>query len=429
MPDQTPAELKYLVERQREELRTLNELGKLLSLASDPQEVVRSVGSYLRQAFPLAMCAVLVLEPRKLQIIQFANIAQVDLASAIREICARASEHLPQLLTEESLGRTIEDQSALPGQGAQGPISYLRSNHSAPLRFNGKVIGLLSVFSGKAQAFAKEEARVIGIVADQLGASLRNAFLLDELRHADSLKQELLMVISHELRIPLTSIKEGISLVLEGSLGPTTADQQDFLKTVDENAQRLDQLVEKVVVSTQLITGQLPYAMHEMDLGALAIALDTAFRPRAQAQQIDFTLAGLSASVKLEGDVKRLTNAVSELVANAIQAIPSPATADEAGGGTIPFARHVTVEAIPSPTQVELRISDTGAGLAAEELPRLFESFRLIGGVDDRKTGGLGLGLFIAKSIVEAHHGLIWAKSQVGHGTQIMIRLPRSQPT
>ncbi len=414
MPDQTQAELKYLVERQREELRTLNELGKLLSLANDPQAVIRSVAAYLRQAFPLAMCAVLVLDPRKLQVIQFANIAQVDLASAIRNICASASEHLSQPLTEDSLSRTLEHHSALPGQGAQGPLSYVRSTYTAPLRFNGKVIGLLSVFSGKAEAFTKDETHVINIVADQLGASLRNAFLLEELRRADSLKQELLMVISHELRIPLTSIKEGVSLVLEGSLGPTTADQQEFLKTVDESAQRLDTLVEKVVVATQLITRQLPYAMQEMRLGALAAALETAFRPRAQAQQITFELTGLSPSVTLVGDAKRLAQALHELVANALQATP-------AGG-------KVIVDATPSPTAVDVRVSDTGAGIAPEELPRMFESFRLIGGVDDRKTGGLGLGLFIAKSIVEAHHGMIWAKSQVGQGTQIIFRLPKTQP-
>ena len=414
MPDQTPAELKYLVERQREELRTLNELGKLLSMATDPQDVVRSVASYLRQAFPLAMCAVLALESRTLQIIQFANIAQVDLASAIREICAKASEHLPHLLTEESLGRTIEDQSALPGRHAQGPLSYLRSTYTAPLRCNGKVTGLLSVFSGKADAFSNDEAHAMNIIADQLAASLRNAVLLEELRHADRLKQELLMVISHELRIPLTSIQEGISLVLEGSLGPTTADQQDFLKTVDDNAQRLGTLVDKVVVATQLVTGRLPYTMQPIDLSTLAADVDTACRPRAQARQVTLKLVGVQLALTLVGDAKRLTHAIEELVANAIQATPA--------GGT------VSVEASASASHVELRITDTGAGIPPEELPRMFESFRLIGGVDDRKTGGLGLGLFIAKSIVEAPHGTVEVTSQIGQGTQMRLRLPKSQP-
>lgn len=413
MPDQSAAELKYLVQRQREEIRTLNELGKLLSLANDPQDVVRAVASYLMRTFPLAMCAVLLVESRTLQVIQFATIAQVDFTSAMRELCTKAGEQLPQPLTEAQLTHTVEHHSALPGQGASGPISYLRSSQFVPLRFNGQVIGWLALFSGKAEAFPKEETRVLEIVADQLGAALRNAVLLDQLRRADELKRELLLVISHELRIPLTSIKEGISLVLEGSLGPTTADQQEFLKTVDDNAQRLDTLVEKVVVTTQLISGQLPYTMQEIDLAETAKELEAAFGARAQEKGLTLTFNNLHTPLKLTADPKRLTQALTELLANAVQATD--------GGGI------VTVDAAPASNGVELRIRDTGCGIPAEELPRLFESFRLIGGVDDRKTGGLGLGLFIAKSILDAHHGTIEVKSEVGHGTELVVRLPTTR--
>lgn len=413
MPEPTSVELKYLVERQREEIKTVNEVGRLLSSTTDPKEVVRLVASYLKQTFPLALCGILVLEQRKLFLIQFAKIAQVDLAAAIREIWTKARERSPQPLKEEDLTQLVEDQTG-GGQWAQAPISYLRSSHFAPLMFNGQAIGLLSVFSGKAEAFTKDEQHVIDIVADQLGAALRNTFLLDELRRAGQLKNDLLMVISHELRIPLTSIQEGINLVLEGTLGPTTPDQQEFLKTANESASRLGALVEKVVMATQVVTGQLQWAFEEMNWGTVLKELEDSVRPLAQAKGIGLEFSGLSRPIASAGDVKRLKQAVANIIENAIQATAS--------GG------RVKVSGSQTPTAVEIQVLDTGSGIPAEELPRIFEQFRIVGGVDERKTGGLGLGLFLTKTIVEAHGGTIHVESHVGQGTQVTIRLPKKPP-
>ncbi len=415
MAEQSRAELKYLVERQREEIKTLNDVGRLLSLTTDPQEIVRLVASYLRQTFPLALCGVLLIQPRKLQLIQFAKIAQVDLDAAMRGMYAKASEKLPEPLTPETVARMLEAPSGGEGQWAQSPIGYLRSSYAIPLTVNNQAIGLLSVFSGKAEAFSNEEQHVIDIVADQLGAGLRNASLLEELKRAGELKNELLMVISHELRIPLTSIKEGIGLMLEGALGPVAAEQHDFLTTVDQNADRLGALVEKVVVASQLVTGQLDYTFKELELGALLADVKTAFRPLAESRQVALELDGAGRPVSCAGDAKRLKDAVSEIVENAVQATP-------AGG-------KVAIRCADAPGRAEIQISDTGPGIPPNELPSIFEQFRSIGGVHERKTGGLGLGLFIAHAIVTAHGGTITLDSQVGAGTRITLHLPKKPPS
>ena len=437
MIEPSRAELKYLIERQREEIKTVNEVARLLSTTTDPDEIIRLVASYLRQTFPLALCGVLLSAQRKLHVIRFAKISPADVATAIRDICAKASEQLAKPIEAQALTRVVEDQSAGAGQWVQAPVGSLRSHHFATLvterrrgsrgtegggatepaargTADGDTMGLLSVFSGKAEAFTNEEQRVIEIVASQLRAALRNAFLLDELRRANELKNELLMVISHELRIPLTSIQEGVSLILDGSLGAVNAEQQEFLKTVDTNADRLQALVEKVVTATQLVTGRLAYARQELELATLLQELEGLLGPLAKQQQVQLTLTAGRGSTVFQGDGKHLTQALCYVVENAIQASPSQG--------------QVVVEGTSTPRGLDIHVSDTGAGIPPEALPTLFEQFRFVGGVDDRKTGGLGLGLFIAKAIVTAHGGTIQLQTQVSQGTRVTISLPKTPP-
>ena len=412
MPETTLTELKYLVERQREEIKTLNEVGRLLSSTVDQQRIVRLVASYLKQTFPIALCSVFFIEQKRLLGIPFAKIAQVDLAAAIRTICQTTAEHLKRPVNQDEIAVAMEEEAA--GQWSQGPIGYLRSQHSAPLTFDGRFVGLLSVFSGKTDAFTKEDQHVIDIVADQLRAALRTAFLLDELTRANELKNELLMVISHELRIPLTSIKEGISLLLDGALGEVNADQQDFLKTVDENANRLETLVGKVVTATQLVTGQLQYTVAEIDFSAILREMATAFEPMAKAKGVHLELAGAEQPIRAQGDGKRLRLGLDQLVENAIQATPAEG--------------RVTIQCADARQAAQIEILDTGRGIPEDELPGLFGQFHFVGGVDDRKTGGLGLGLFIAKAFVDAQGGTISLKSRVDQGTQVSVRLPKQPP-
>lgn len=409
MPEPSRAEFKYLIERQREEIKTINEVGKLLNSTTDPQEVIRLVSSYLRQTFPLALCGVLVIPQRKLHLVRFAKIAQIDFDGAIREIWTKAQDRLRRELNEAEFARTIEDAGA--GQGSQAPIGYLRSNYSTPLLFDAQVIGLLIVFSGKADAFTKEDEHVIDIVADQLRAALRNAVLLDELRRANELKNELLMVISHELRIPLTSIQEGVNLVVDGSLGPVNTEQRDFLKTVTDNTARLERLVDKVMIASQIVGGHLSCAIKEIDATALMKETLEAFGERALAKGAKLELQGADRPLNCQADAKRLRQAVGEIVENAVQAVGQDG--------------RVTLACSETADSAQLVVTDTGPGIPAEELPKLFGQFGSIGGVDDRKTGGLGLGLFIAKAILDLHRGTIGLESQPGQGTRVTIRLPK----
>ena len=191
-------------------------------------------------------------------------------------------------------------------------------------------------------------------------------------------------------------------------------DQKDFLNTVRDNATRLDRLVEKVVTATQLVTGQILYSIKEVDWTALLKDIMKALQPLAIARTVELKLVGAERPMQGAADDARMKLAITHLVENALEAT-------ESGG-------LVTVTCADAGAAVEIRIKDTGCGIPADVLPRLFEQFRIVGGVDDRKTGGLGLGLFIAHAFIESHGGTIHVQSQVGSGTEMTVRVPKKPP-
>jgi signal transduction histidine kinase len=407
MAEISRAELKYFVERQREEIKTLNEVGRLLSSTTDPREVLRLVASYLHGAYPVALCGILYLPRRKLHLIPFAPVAQMELASVIRQIREAAGELLNRVVSEED---SAVEQAKTPAW--QQPPTVLRSRLVSPLSVKGQAVGLLSLFSGNAEAFTKEDQHAVGIVAEQLAASLQNAFLLEELRRADELKNQLLSIVSHELSTPLTAIKEGVNLVLDGSLGETSADQRDFLGTVNENAERLERIIQKIKTSTELMTGLTKFAFESFDLRTLLANVVKTYESLARARGVRVKLLEHPKPLFWPIDAAHMTVAVSQIVENAIQATPKDG--------------FVTLKLSAAPAEAEIQVTDTGVGIAKDAIPTLFEQFKSVGDINNRKMGGLGLGLFIAKALVDGHHGAIAVDSTLGEGTIMTIRLPKS---
>ena len=406
MAEISRAELKYFVERQREEIKTLNEVGRLLSSTTDPREVLRLVTSYLHGAYPVALCGILYLPKRKLHLIPFAPIGQMELANVIRQIREAAGELLNRTVSEED--SVVEEAKTATWQQ---PATVLRSRLVSPLSVKGQAVGLLSLFSGKAEAFTKEDQHAVGIVAEQLAASLQNAFLLEELRRADELKNQLLSIVSHELSTPLTAIKEGVNLVLDGALGETTTDQRDFLSTVNENSERLERIIQKIKTSTELMTGLTKFTFESFDLRTLLANVEKAYRSLAQTRGVHVKVLEYPKPLFWPIDAAHMTVAVSQIVENAIQATPKDG--------------FVTVKLSATPSEVEIQITDTGTGIAKESIPTLFEQFKSIGDINNRKMGGLGLGMFVAKALVDGHKGAITVGSTLGEGTLMAIRLPK----
>jgi len=248
-------------------------------------------------------------------------------------------------------------------------------------------------------------------VTDMAGRRFLGGMAVDitERREAERLKEELLSVLSHELRIPLTTAEEGISQVIDGLHGAITPAQQECLKMVAWAHGRLHHLFDKVVRVTEIMTGQVDVTRKPLDLAALVRDLEADVRPLAHERGVTLAVHD-PGTVPWIGDAALLQEALRELAQNAIQV-------------TEPQGR-VNLSCSTHPDGVEVVIHDTGPGIPEQELASLFEQFHWVGGTDDRKTGGMGLGLFVAKSLIDVQGGTISVTSTVGQGTRITVNFP-----
>ena len=230
------------------------------------------------------------------------------------------------------------------------------------------------------------------------------------LRRLDRMKDEFIAIISHELRTPLSSITGYLELVLdEAQL--LTPDHHQFLTVISRNVDRLTLLANDLLLLAAAENGTLALAKTDFELSALLEEVANAARPHAAEQQIELRLeVEGDGSSNLHADRPRLAQVFDNLISNAIKFTP-------AGGS-------VTLRALRAGDHVIVEVEDTGIGVAADELPRLFDRFYRARTATDGNVGGTGLGLPIAKTIADAHDATLDVASELGHGTTFRLRLP-----
>jgi PAS domain S-box-containing protein len=231
----------------------------------------------------------------------------------------------------------------------------------------------------------------------------------EQLREANRLKDEFLATVSHELRTPLTAILGWAHLLRTGQLGEKSA--TDALETIERNARVQSQLIDDLLDVSRIITGKLRLDVRQHDPASFIEAAIEAVRPAAEAKSVRIQKVMDTGVVSVAGDPARLQQVVWNLLANAIKFTPK--------GGQV----QVRLERIDS--HIEIAVSDTGAGIAPEFLPYVFERFRQADQKTTRQHGGLGIGLAIVRHLVELHGGTVQAESQgEGQGATFVVKLP-----
>ena len=250
---------------------------------------------------------------------------------------------------------------------------------------------LLEAERAAAQALAEQNAR------------------LEEL---DALKDEFVSVVSHELRTPLTSIQGWVEILRGEEPGPLNEEQAHFLGIVARNAERLLRVVSDLLFVSKVDSGTLTLDLGRADLQRVAADVVEGAQPFARQNDVALELDA-DGALEVDGDVGRLNQLLDNLVTNAVKFTPA--------GGT------VRVRAAAEDDSVVLEVSDSGIGIAADELDRLFERFFRASTAVDRAIPGTGLGLTIVKAIAEAHGGRITVQSEPGSGTTFRVQLPAGQ--
>ena len=225
------------------------------------------------------------------------------------------------------------------------------------------------------------------------------------LRDADRLKGELISVVSHDLRTPLTSIMGYLELVLDEAEGPLSPEQRRFLEVIERNADRLLALVNDLLLISSAEAGKLELNLAEADLAEVAEHVVEAQRPRAEGLELDLRLVG--ESVVAVVDRARIAELLENLVSNALKFTPP--------GGSV----EVRVSRLGELAVLE--VADTGIGISAGDRNHMFERF--FRSRRARKVPGIGLGLSIVKAIVTAHGGRISVESLPGEGTTFRVEL------
>lgn len=223
------------------------------------------------------------------------------------------------------------------------------------------------------------------------------------------IKDEFLATLSHELRTPLNAMLGWTQLLKSRKFDEATTTKA--LETIDRNSRALAQLIEDVLDVSRIIRGQLRLDTYPMELVPVVEAAIDTVRPAADAKEISIECRLDSAVGVVMGDANRLQQVVWNLLSNAVKFTPK--------GGRV----DVELERINS--RVQIRVSDTGGGIAPDFLPHVFERFRQADSSTTRSHGGLGLGLAIVRHLVELHGGTVAAESQgIGQGATFIVNLP-----
>jgi len=235
---------------------------------------------------------------------------------------------------------------------------------------------------------------------------------ITEEREAARLKDEFVSLVSHELRTPLTSVLGYLELLQDGT-DPLTEEQQEYVEVIERNARRQLRLVGDLLLTAQVDAGTFAIAPQPVDLADVVRSSAVAATPAAEQARVALEVSALPTPVRV--DAQRIAQAVDNLVSNALKFTP-------AGG-------RVTVECAPTADGgARVAVSDTGIGIAPDELDRLATRFFRATTATRRAIPGVGLGLAITKAVVEAHGGTLDILSVLGEGTTFTISLPAVPP-
>jgi signal transduction histidine kinase/ActR/RegA family two-component response regulator len=299
-----------------------------------------------------------------------------------------------------------------------GPDNGLRpdSSMAVPMAVMGRIIGTIEVQSYEKNVYRAEHVTAMSMAANLTAVAIENVRLLklertarEAAEESNRLKDEFLATVSHELRTPLTAILGWSRLLEGGTLDDSTV--QQAVETIGRNAKAQAQIVDDILDVSRIITGNLYLDLHPLEVVPVVENAINVVRPTADAKGIKVDTYFDSTPAMVSGDANRLQQVVWNLLSNAVKFTNS--------GG------QVCVKVSQGSGAVEVSVSDTGQGINKEFLPYVFDRFRQADSTTTRQHGGLGLGLAIARHLVEIHGGVIRAESKgEGRGATFTIRLP-----
>ena len=403
------------------ELQALGEVGRAVSSTLDVETVLDTIVSRASQLAGTDSCSVYEYDEQAQHLLLRAT---YNLDDAVAAVAQRA----PIRRGEGIAGRmavTLEPVQiadiAEPG-AYSGPLRDVllqtgtRALLGVPLLREDQLIGGLTVTKKTPGEFPPEVVELLKTFASQSALAIQNARLFREiadksrqLEVASRHKSEFLANMSHELRTPLNAIIGFSEVLNERMFGELNEKQEEYLKDIHTSGQHLLSLINDILDLSKVEAGRMELELTDFDL---PVAIDNALtlvRERASRRGITLKLTGGERVGSMRGDERKIKQVLLNLLSNAIKFTPD--------GGRVEVAAARDSEA------VEVSVSDTGVGIAPEDLEAVFEEFRQVG-ASAAKQEGTGLGLALTRKFIELHGGKIWVTSQVGAGSTFTFTLP-----
>ena len=307
-------------------------------------------------------------------------------------------------------------------------------NMFAPIALGENFYGCIEIF--KEKHFTSEDAKCFQTIAQQVSLPLKSATLYQEiietnkkLEKLEKLKSEFISIVSHELRTPLTSIKNSIDILLSGRCGENSQSAEKFLSMAKQNVSRLSGIINDLLDISKIEAGKMDFHFKPVNIHSVVDYVKSALSGLAKEKNIEILVNETTDLPEIMADSQRLEQVLTNLLSNAIKFTPDGKKITI----STEFKNTSQIQYHPcffddmkklSGDYIIVSVEDEGIGIAENELLHVFDKFAQIENSLSRKVGGSGLGLPIAKQLLEAHKGAIWCDSELNKGSKFHFALP-----
>ena len=293
-----------------------------------------------------------------------------------------------------------------------------RSIACVPLRVRDELKGVIEVVSKRVGSFSDKDLDMLTAIAGPVAIMIDHARLIDDLKSlheklekAGRVKAEFLATMTHELRTPINVVIGNLDILLGGFLGELNTRQKESLKTALRNSGEALNLVTSLLNLSRIEAGQVVVRVEEFSLEDIWKELEMLFRTGLSGKEVELCWRAKTPVPRLKTDKIKIKEILSNIVLNAVKF-------------TDRGAIEVSVSSVEGGEQIEIEVRDTGVGIPEDFLPLIFEPFRQAEGSFSRSHGGVGLGLSIARRLLNLLHGRVEVESEVGKGSTFRITIP-----
>ncbi len=413
------------LKKQNEYLAISAEIGRLITSTLDLGTLFSRTVNLVRDRFGFYHAAIFIIDESG-----FNASVKAATGDACEEMLKRGhslqvgSRSIVGTVTATGNPMVVNDTTTDPIHRPNPLLPDTRSETAIPLRIGKRIIGALDIQSTRPNDFSEDVVNILQTLADQVAVAIDNARsyelaqqAINEMRELDRLKSQFLANMSHELRTPLNSIIGFSRVILKGIDGPITALQEQDLNAIYNSGQHLLRLINDILDLSKIDAGKMELSFDDVQIGELIETVVPTARGLIKDKPITLIQKIAPNIPVIRADPTRIRQVLLNLLSNAAKFTEQ---------GTITIEAGIESGENNQP-EIVVRVTDSGPGIAEQDMSKLFQPFSQVDASPTRKTGGTGLGLSISRRLIELHGGRISVTSELGKGSTFYFTLPLPQ--